>query len=92
MTSSLPSVKEPDIKENVIYIRFKSSSLPYHDIAAKEKAYLYNMGKPNEDFIDLVIGCASVEEKMVLVTENVRHFENIRGINIENWINRRNTN
>lgn len=50
------------------------------------------MGKPNEDFIDLVIGCASVEEKMVLVTENVRHFENIRGINIENWINRRNTN
>ena len=67
-------------------------SLPYHNIAAKEKAYLYNIGKPNEDFIDLVIGCASVVENMVLITENVKHFENIRSINIENWINRQKAN
>lgn len=67
-------------------------SAPYYEYAAKEKAYLYNIGKPNEDFIDLVIGCASVVENMVLITENVKHFENIRSINIENWINRQKAN
>jgi predicted nucleic acid-binding protein len=29
-----------------------------------------------------------VEEDMVMVTENVDDFKNIRGIRIENWVDR----
>ncbi len=60
---------------------------PIFDRYAEEKARLTLMGKPTGEF-DLLIGCTAVAKKMIMVTENVDDFENIRDIQIENWIDR----
>jgi tRNA(fMet)-specific endonuclease VapC len=54
---------------------------------AKEKARLKRLGTLIDDF-DLLIGCSAVANRLVLVTENVRHFSRIENIVIENWIAR----
>ena len=36
----------------------------------------------------LLIGCTAVDRDMVLVTENLKEFERISGIKIENWVKR----
>ncbi len=51
----------------------------------KEKVRLQKLGIMISDF-DLLIGCTSIENEMVMVTENVKEFERINNINIENWI------
>lgn len=51
----------------------------------KEKSRLRKSGKMISDF-DLLIGCTAVEKDLVMVTENVREFERISNIKIENWI------
>ena len=56
-------------------------------IYAVEKARLALAGTPTGEF-DLLIGCTAVSKKMVLVTENVKDFQNIKDIQIENWIER----
>jgi tRNA(fMet)-specific endonuclease VapC len=38
------------------------------------------------DDFDLLIGCTAVTEGMMLVTENVKDFKNIKDIRIENWV------
>ena len=58
---------------------------PVFDLYAEEKARLALAGTPTGDF-DLLIGCTAVAEDMVMVTENVKDFQNIKGIQIENWI------
>ncbi len=52
---------------------------------AKEKVRLRKIGKPMNDEFDLLIGCTAVENKLILVTDNIKDFENIKGIKIENW-------
>ena len=52
---------------------------------AKEKVRLRKIGKPINDKFDLLIGVTSVENKLTLVTDNGKDFENIDGIKIENW-------
>lgn len=37
---------------------------------------------------DLLIGCTALEKDLVMVTENVREFERITNLKIENWIER----
>lgn len=64
--------------------------LPIYDsiyIYGKEKARLRKSGKMISDF-DLLIGCTSVANEMIMVTENVSEFNRISDINIENWIKR----
>ncbi len=51
----------------------------------KEKARLQRCGKMISDF-DLLIGCTAVENDMIMVTENVKEFERISNIKIENWV------
>lgn len=53
----------------------------------KEKARLRELGVMINDF-DLLIGCTSIENDLIMVTENVKEFERISDIKIENWINR----
>ena len=60
---------------------------PIFERYGTEKARLRLAGTPTGDF-DLLIGCTSVEEDMVMVTENVDDFKNIQGIRIENWVDR----
>ena len=52
---------------------------------AKEKVRLRKLGKPINDEFDLLIGVTAVENKLTLVTDNSKDFENIEGIKIENW-------
>ena len=56
-------------------------------INAEEKARLALAGTPTGEF-DLLIGCTAVAKKMIMVTENVKDFQNIQDIQIENWIER----
>ncbi|MCF8378957.1 MAG: type II toxin-antitoxin system VapC family toxin [Bacteroidales bacterium] len=54
---------------------------------AKEKARLRKAGITISDF-DLIIGCTSIVGEMIMVTENLKEFERIEGIQLENWIKR----
>jgi tRNA(fMet)-specific endonuclease VapC len=53
----------------------------------KEKARLQSEGKMISDF-DLLIGCTSIENDLIMVTENIKEFDRIKGIRIENWVKR----
>jgi len=60
------------------------------DLYAKEKARLRKLGYMKlgymiDDF-DLLIGCSAIRNKLILVTNNEKHFERIHDITIENWI------
>ncbi|MFA6403245.1 MAG: type II toxin-antitoxin system VapC family toxin [Salinivirgaceae bacterium] len=64
--------------------------LPIFDsirLYGKEKSRLRKDGKMISDF-DLLIGFTAIEKELIMVTENVREFERISGIKIENWIQR----
>ncbi len=54
---------------------------------AKEKVRLRKSGKMISDF-DLFIGCTAVVNDLIMVTDNIREFERIDNITIENWIKR----
>ncbi len=56
---------------------------------AKEKVRLRRIGKPMHDEFDLLIGVTAVENKLTLVTDNIKDFERIDGINLENWFKRK---
>lgn len=55
---------------------------------AQEKVRLRKLGKPINDEFDLLIGVTSVENNLTLVTDNVKDFERIKNIQIENWYHR----
>ncbi len=59
------------------------------DLYAQEKARLRLAGTPADDDFDLLIGCTSVYHHLVMVTENIKDFKNIRNIRIENWVHRK---
>ena len=59
------------------------------DICAKEKIRLRLAGLPIGDDFDLLIGCTAVAGQMIMITENIKHFQNIAGIELENWIDRK---
>ena len=56
---------------------------------AKEKVRLRKIGKPMHDEFDLLIGATAIENKLTLVTDNIKDFERLSGIKIENWFNRK---
>ena len=55
------------------------------DIYAKEKARLQKLGTIVDDF-DLLIGSTAIENKLILVTNNAKHFSRLNEINLENWV------
>lgn len=82
-----PKYKDQKLEEfldNIEVLRI----MPYFDAYAEERARLELAGTRSDDDFDLLIGCTSVEEDMVMVTENVDDFKNIQGIRIENWVDR----
>jgi tRNA(fMet)-specific endonuclease VapC len=54
------------------------------DIYAREKVKLRKEGKVIDDF-DLLIGCSAISNNLILVTRNVKHFDRLSSIKIENW-------
>jgi tRNA(fMet)-specific endonuclease VapC len=55
------------------------------EIFGREKIRLEKEGIPLDDF-DLVLGCCALAHNLTLVTNNVRHFKRIEGLQITNWI------
>jgi tRNA(fMet)-specific endonuclease VapC len=55
-------------------------------IFAKEKSRLKKKGLAVSDF-DLLIASIAIENNCILVTNNIKHFENISNLSIENWLN-----
>ncbi len=49
------------------------------------KAELCKKGQPLPDF-DLLIASVALAEHRVLVTNNIRHYERITGLRVENWV------
>ncbi len=49
-----------------------------------EKARLRKIGKPLDDF-DLLIGATAIANGLIMVTNDINHFERLRGINLEDW-------
>jgi tRNA(fMet)-specific endonuclease VapC len=56
-------------------------------IYAKEKVRLRKEGIMISDF-DLLIGSTAIANELIMVTENVKEFKRISGIDIENWVQR----
>lgn len=81
-----PKYKEQPMKEFFEAITVLPIA-PFYDRYAEEKAHLTLAGTPTGEF-DLLIGCTAVTKKMVMVTENVDDFKNIKDIKIENWVKR----
>jgi tRNA(fMet)-specific endonuclease VapC len=53
----------------------------------KEKARLRSIGLQISDF-DLLIGCTAIEKDLIMVTENLKEFQRISDIQLENWVKR----
>lgn len=58
------------------------------DFFAEEKVRLQLAGTPAHNNFDLLIGCTAVTNNLIMVTDNIKDFKNIKGIKIENWIKR----
>lgn len=83
--------ESPEKNHNIIE-RFieQTTILPIFDsirIYGKEKTRLRKNGTMISDF-DLLIGSTAIEKDLIMVTENVKEFERITNIKIENWIGR----
>ncbi len=48
------------------------------------KAQLEAKGQSIDDF-DLVIASTALAHNLILVTNNIRHFQKIEGLKLENW-------
>lgn len=57
------------------------------DIYAKEKTRLRKQGTPIDEF-DLLIGATAIENDLVLVTNNTKHFVRLDSIKLEDWSDR----
>ena len=55
------------------------------DIYAREKSRLKKKGLPLDDF-DLLIGATAITNNLTLVTRNISHFDRLKGIEMENWV------
>lgn len=56
------------------------------DVFVKEKARLRKAGTMIDDF-DLLIGATAMAGEFILVTNNVKHFNRLENIRIEDWVN-----
>lgn len=51
------------------------------------KAELERKGTPIDDF-DMLIGSSAIYNKLIMVTDNVKHLNKLPGIKIQNWTKR----
>jgi tRNA(fMet)-specific endonuclease VapC len=55
---------------------------------AKEKVRLRRAGTPMHDEFDLLTGVTAIENNLILVTDNIKDFERLENIQIQNWYQR----
>jgi tRNA(fMet)-specific endonuclease VapC len=58
---------------------------PAADAAALVRVQLRQAGKPSGDFDELIAGHA-LSLEATLITNNTKHFENVLGLKLENWL------
>ncbi|RRN76658.1 type II toxin-antitoxin system VapC family toxin, partial [Pseudoxanthomonas sp. SGD-10] len=58
------------------------------ELYAKEKTRLRKIGQPLHDEFNLLIGVTAISNGLTLVTDNIKDFERLNGILIENWFDR----
>ena len=79
-------------KNSMALLQFLSilDILPFDDLAAVEYgkicAYLQKRGTPIGT-IDMLIAAHAKTENLIIVTNNVREFERVPNLKIENWAN-----
>lgn len=56
-----------------------------YEVFLNIKTELFKSGKPIGDF-DVLIATVCICHDAVLVTRNTKHFENIKGLKVENWL------
>ena len=54
---------------------------------AEIRQHLVSNGLSVEDF-DILIGATARHYNLILVTDNVKHFSQMPGVKIENWVRR----
>ena len=54
---------------------------------ARQKVILRRMGRTVDDF-DVLIGSTAIVHGLILVTRNTRHFADMDGLKLENWIDK----
>jgi len=54
------------------------------DIFGIYKAKLERAGTPLDDF-DLIVAACAITHNLVLVTHNIKHFNRIEGLTIQDW-------
>jgi len=74
-----------ELLESAVTVLPIEPAIPF---AAKEKARLKIAGTEVCDLIDLLIAGTAHANKLVLVTDNIKHFQNVKGIHVENWVQR----
>jgi len=79
VTSNLAKIKN---LENVMEIIPVGEEIA--EIFGREKVRLEKQGIPLDDF-DLAVGCCALAHNLTLVTNNVRHFKRIEGLQVTNW-------
>ena len=52
---------------------------------ARIKSALKKKGKPVDEF-DIVIAGHALNEGLIVVTDNIKHFENMPDVKVENWM------
>lgn len=64
--------------------------LPISNVLEKYADIKYLLRKTGKmvDDADIFIGATAIAHKMVMVTDNTRHLENMPGIIIDNWVNK----
>lgn len=55
------------------------------DVFGLLKAGLERSGTPLDDF-DLILASCALAHNLVLVTNNVKHFERVEGLKLTNWV------
>lgn len=79
IASNLAKIKTLEISFQVIPIGEESA-----EIFGMTRAQLEKAGSPLDDF-DLIIASCALSNNLVLVTNNVRHFQRIEGLKLTNW-------
>jgi predicted nucleic acid-binding protein len=79
VTSNLSKIKSIEDSVEIIPIGRESA-----EVFAMLKAGLEKAGAPLDDF-DLILAACALANDLVLVTNNVKHFERIEGLRLTNW-------
>lgn len=83
------SIKKKENLEKIEQFLQSITILPFCEQAsylfAEYKASLKKQGTILAD-LDLIIASIAMQSNSILVTNNVRHFERIRKLTIENWV------